>query len=86
MGQAATARKSVARTPDSGPPKAGAWMARPNPPNTEFRRFYERSDLPLVLSHSSRKSALSWKVTALLCTCMSIPKLLSASNLCQRAS
>ena len=65
MGQAATARKAVARTPDAGPPKAGAWVARPNPPNTEFRRFYERSDLPLVLSHSSRKSALSWKVKRL---------------------
>ena len=54
----------MARSPDQGPPKAGAWVARPNPPNTEFRRFYERSDLPLVLSHSSRKSALSWKVSA----------------------
>ena len=47
----------MARPVDKGPKKAGAWAQRPNPPNTEFRRFYERGDLPIVLSHSSRKSA-----------------------------
>ena len=65
-GQAATARKAVARPVDQGPKKAGAWSQRPNPPNSEFRRFYERSDLPIVMSHSSRKSALHWKVGAQL--------------------
>jgi hypothetical protein len=33
----------------ASPPKAGAKEKRPNPPNSELRRYYERSDLPVVI-------------------------------------
>lgn len=46
----------------SSPPKAAAFKRRPNPPNTELRRFYERGDLPLNIDHSGVKSKLQWKV------------------------
>jgi hypothetical protein len=42
------------------PPKAGATRRRDIPP-TEFRRFYDRGDLPIALSHGS-KSQLGWKM------------------------
>jgi hypothetical protein len=42
------------------PPKAGA-LNRRNIPTTEFRRFYDRGDLPIALSHGS-KSQLGWKM------------------------
>ena len=30
----------------------GSIMPRANPPNSEFRRFYERGDLPIAVDHS----------------------------------
>jgi hypothetical protein len=33
----------------ASPPRAGATLLRHNPPNTELRRYYERSDLPVVI-------------------------------------
>lgn len=45
--------------PDKAP-IAGATNRRMIPP-TEFRRFYDRGDLPIALAHRS-KSALDWKV------------------------
>ncbi|EKF31059.1 hypothetical protein MOQ_005112 [Trypanosoma cruzi marinkellei] len=45
---------------DSKPPKAGAFKRRMIPP-TEFRRYYDRGDLPLAVSHGSRPS-IDWKV------------------------
>jgi len=42
------------------PPVAGATNRR-QIPTTEFRRFYDRGDLPIALAHRS-KSALDWKV------------------------
>ncbi|KEG13195.1 ParcG domain containing protein [Trypanosoma grayi] len=42
------------------PPKAGAFKRRLIPP-TEFRRYYDRGDLPLAVSHGSRPS-VDWKV------------------------
>ncbi len=30
------------------PPKAEAFKARDNPPNSQFRKFYERGDLPVA--------------------------------------
>ncbi|RNF27661.1 ParcG domain containing protein [Trypanosoma conorhini] len=45
---------------DSKPPKAGAFKRRVIPP-TEFRRYYDRGDLPLAVSHGSRPS-IDWKV------------------------
>ena len=45
------------------PPKAGAYTPRSNPPNTAFRRFYERGDLPIAVEHRGMKNVISWKVT-----------------------
>ena len=42
--------------------KAGAFEKRFNPPNTEFRRFYERGDLPIQIDHRGVCNALMWKV------------------------
>lgn len=39
-----------------------AYKPRQNPPNTEFRRFYERGDLPIQIDHRGVKNALMWKV------------------------
>lgn len=39
-----------------------AFMERPNPPNTEFRRFYERGDLPVQIDHGGVHNRIAWKV------------------------
>jgi len=39
-----------------------AFMERPNPPNTEFRRFYERGDLPVQIEHGGCNNRIAWKV------------------------
>lgn len=39
-----------------------AFMERPNPPNTEFRRFYERGDLPVQIEHGGCHNRIAWKV------------------------
>lgn len=44
----------------SKPPKAGAFRKRMIPP-TEFRRFYDRGDLPIAICHGSR-CTIDWKV------------------------
>ena len=51
------------------PPKAGAYKRRPNPPNSAFRRFYERGDLPIAVDHRGSKNMIAWKVSpgCLLC-------------------
>ncbi|EKX46860.1 hypothetical protein GUITHDRAFT_49760, partial [Guillardia theta CCMP2712] len=43
-------------------PRAGALTMRSNPPNTEFRRFYERGDLPIAVEHSGAGNRIQWKV------------------------
>lgn len=43
------------------PPSAGAFKRRENPPNTAFRRFYERGDLPVVVEHAGVKNTIKWK-------------------------
>lgn len=40
-----------------------AFVERPNPPNTEFRRFYERGDLPVQIDHSGVQNRIAWKVS-----------------------
>ena len=35
---------------------------RQNPPNTEFRRFYERGDLPIQIDHSGVTNKVNWKI------------------------
>jgi hypothetical protein len=44
------------------PPVAGAYRIRSNPPNTEFRRFYERGDLPISIEHRGVGNRIQWKV------------------------
>merc|ERR1719181_561889 len=41
---------------------AAAFCPRPNPPNTELRRFYERGDLPIQIDHGGVANRLAWKV------------------------
>lgn len=43
------------------PPVAGAFKRRPIPP-TEFRRFYERGDLPIAIQHRANGNKIDWKV------------------------
>ena len=42
--------------------QSGAYKKRGNPPNTQFRRFYERGDLPIAVDHRASKNAIRWKV------------------------
>eukprot|EP00559_Dactyliosolen_fragilissimus_P001860 CAMPEP_0184866058 /NCGR_PEP_ID=MMETSP0580-20130426/20582_1 /TAXON_ID=1118495 /ORGANISM="Dactyliosolen fragilissimus" /LENGTH=256 /DNA_ID=CAMNT_0027365521 /DNA_START=473 /DNA_END=1243 /DNA_ORIENTATION=- len=39
-----------------------AFVERANPPNTEFRRFYERGDLPVQIDHGGVHNRIAWKV------------------------
>ena len=39
-----------------------AFAERPNPPNTEFRRYYERGDLPVQIEHGGVHNRIAWKV------------------------
>lgn len=39
-----------------------AYQPRANPPNSEFRRFYERGDLPIAIDHSGSVPKIQWKV------------------------
>jgi hypothetical protein len=50
-------------------PKCGSVAVRPNPPNTEFRRFYERGDLPIAIEHSGVGNKIQWKVCYLFPYC-----------------
>ena len=42
--------------------KFPAYASRPNPPNSELRRFYERGDLPIQIDHGGVANRLAWKV------------------------
>ena len=44
-----------------GPPKAGAYRQN-DIPSTEFRRYYERGDLPISIQHRSNGRTIAWKV------------------------
>lgn len=58
-------RMHVARAaarPMTSPSRAGAYLKRRNPPNTELRRFYERGDLPCQIDHRGVTNKLTWKV------------------------
>lgn len=48
-------------TVPSAPPKAGALTKRVVKP-TEFRRFYERCDLPIQIFHGAVGGKIAWKV------------------------
>lgn len=59
-GNSSSKRIETERLPS--PPKAGATNVRANPPNTTFRKFYERGDLPISVDHKSFKNTIKWKV------------------------
>ena len=42
--------------------KERATDVRPNPPNTDFRRHYERGDLPVVIKHEGSRRRLAFKI------------------------
>eukprot|EP00794_Sanderia_malayensis_P000346 gene346-979_t len=44
-----------------GPPGAGAFKTRPARP-TQFRKFYDRGDLPIALEHDTKGNKIAWKV------------------------
>jgi hypothetical protein len=46
--------------PSPSKPKAGAVIPR-RIPNTEFRLFYDRGDLPVTIKHGPQNK-LNWKV------------------------
>lgn len=46
--------------PSSNPPRAGAFERRNIPPS-EFRRFYDRGDMPIAVSHGGTNKIV-WKV------------------------
>jgi len=48
--------------PTPCPPTAAAFAPRDNPPNSQFRKFYERGDLPVAVEHKGTKNVISWKV------------------------
>jgi hypothetical protein len=45
------------------PPKSGAFEKR-DVPASEFRRYYDRGDLPIRVDHQSSLLKLVWKVSA----------------------
>ena len=48
----------------------GAYRRRANPPNTAFRRFYERGDLPIAMEHRGMKNVIRWKASmGRVCAC-----------------
>eukprot|EP00441_Pelagodinium_beii_P041810 CAMPEP_0197629428 /NCGR_PEP_ID=MMETSP1338-20131121/7281_1 /TAXON_ID=43686 ORGANISM="Pelagodinium beii, Strain RCC1491" /NCGR_SAMPLE_ID=MMETSP1338 /ASSEMBLY_ACC=CAM_ASM_000754 /LENGTH=316 /DNA_ID=CAMNT_0043200465 /DNA_START=73 /DNA_END=1020 /DNA_ORIENTATION=+ len=59
--------RSMPATPRStdgyglAPPKAGAYRRRPIEPS-EFRRFYDRNDLPIQIVHAGTQNRIGWKV------------------------
>ena len=49
------------RSTPIAPPRANAFGKRDNPPDTQFRKFYERGDLPVAVMSAS-KNTINWKV------------------------
>mmetsp|Transcript_97187 Transcript_97187/g.245151 ORF Transcript_97187/g.245151 Transcript_97187/m.245151 type:complete len:346 (-) Transcript_97187:204-1241(-) len=47
--------------PEIRPPKAGAFQRRSIEPS-EFRRFYDRGDLPIQIQHTATQNRVTWKV------------------------
>ena len=58
---AASQREALMRRPKTrGTPDA--FRQRANPPNSEFRRFYERGDLPIQIDHGGVANRIQWKI------------------------
>ena len=62
MDLAATRAAEITRRKQKNP---NAKASRPNPANTEYRRFYERGDLPIQMDHRGVCNGLMWKVDIL---------------------
>merc|ERR1712232_259625 len=56
-----TSPRVVVPTGPAGPPKAGAYRRRVIEPS-EFRRFYDRGDLPVAVQHCGTQNRIAWKV------------------------
>jgi len=54
-------RRAPVKKAKPAAPKAGAFRQRPAPPS-EFRRFYERGDLPIAVEHKALGNKIMWKV------------------------
>lgn len=61
-GGASSSLAKPRRPRDKGPPHAGAYKIKKNARPTEFRRFYDRGDLPLQVSFSGAHRKVAWKV------------------------
>lgn len=61
MHQPFTALGGGPRGLPAGPPKAGATAKRPVK-SSEFRRFYDRGDLPIQIFHGAVGGKIAWKV------------------------
>ena len=59
--QGFTTRTRMKNVEVVGPPKAGAFKKRPAK-QTQFRRFYDRGDLPIALEHDTKGNKIAWKV------------------------
>jgi hypothetical protein len=82
-GEGETIKKAGTQACNSpSPPKAGAFRIRENPPNTAFRRFYERGDLPIAVGHSSSKNTIMWKVRSRRLTRLTDCKCCPAEHVC----
>jgi hypothetical protein len=54
-------RAAPPRRANEPPPVAGAFKRRKTPPS-EFRKFYERGDLPIAVEHRALGNKIQWKV------------------------
>lgn len=52
----------VSRSPVQKRPKKSRAKVAPKNAHTEFRRFYDRGDIPVRLVHTSFKNAIAWSV------------------------
>ena len=62
-GGSSTRPQSAPQASTPAPPPAGASQPRANPPNSLFRTYYERGDLPICLDHRGSKTLLRWRVS-----------------------
>jgi hypothetical protein len=58
-----------------------AFKERPNPPDTSFRRFYERGDLPIQIDHGGVRNMVAWKVDITKVSSRIDPELLDLEEL-----
>ncbi|KAG1694618.1 hypothetical protein DVH05_021120 [Phytophthora capsici] len=56
------ADKLETMSPRSRHQQPAAFRERSNPPDTSFRRFYERGDLPIQIDHGGVRNMVAWKV------------------------